>query len=149
MEKDLFRIYFVSEEDSYDPKRECRAWKWESDYLPSQTLMDAFEHASFPKKEARFVNLFCDGGLQKEAIRRVRSSQKPVIAMGDKVERILNRFGISHLAMMHPNRCSESMFNRHIEHLIKHSKELHGQDVLPVSKIEAADNKKNVQDHNQ
>ena len=102
MSDGLLRILFVGEEPSKTAKE--RAWKWGDRHLSSKTLLEAFDAAGFPHNQANFENIFEDGVVKKEVVRkvRVRAMSKPVVAMGKKVQSVLNSHGIPHIPMVHP-----------------------------------------------
>ena len=126
----LLRILFVGEEPSKTALE--RAWKWGDDHLCSKTLLEALDAADFPRNQANFENIFEEGVIKKEIIRkvRVRGMTKPIVAMGRKVENALNKHGVAHIPMIHPaargeNRGKE-LYQSHVKDIINQVKERYG-----------------------
>jgi len=127
---DLLKILFVGEEPSKTAIE--KAWKWGDDHLCSKTLLEALDAAEFPRDQANFENIFHEGVVNKENIRRVRvrAMKKPVVAMGRKVQDALNSHGVPHIPMIHPAARGEirkkESYQSHVKEIITQVKEKYG-----------------------
>jgi hypothetical protein len=93
-------VLFVGEEPSETAK--ANGWKWGDGHLCSKTLLEAFDFAGFPRHKAEFLNLFTDGQINKKNLNQIRASLTPVVGMGNKVQKVLNRYGVRHIPLIHP-----------------------------------------------
>ena len=123
MSDGVLRILFIGEEPSKTATE--KAWKWGDMHLCSKTLLEAFDAAGFPHNQANFENIFENGEVKKEVVRkvRVRAMSKPVVAMGKKVQKVLNSHGIPHIPMIHPAARGEirktENFQAHVQEVIE------------------------------
>jgi hypothetical protein len=82
--------------------------RWESGRLAARTLHDALREAGLEPAEQRYLNAFLDGEgwiLDPAALATVRAladAGMPVIGMGRRVQAVLARAGVLHLALVHP-----------------------------------------------
>lgn len=126
---DSLNILFVGEEPSKTAIE--KGWKWGDDHLCSKTLLEALDAAEFPRDQANFENIFYEGVINKENIRRVRvrAMKKPVVAMGRKVENALNQHGVPHIPMIHPAARGEirkkELYQSHVKEIITQVKDRH------------------------
>ncbi len=89
---------FVGEERSQ--KAIDMGVRWKDGRLAAAQLFDALEACGIDPAAQRFLNLF-EGELD-ENLRRIRRAKKRVVAMGRRVQEVLDFHGIKHLEIVHP-----------------------------------------------
>lgn len=95
------RYLFVGERPS--PTALRRGWTWESGRLCAKQLFDSLRECGLDPARQRFVNLLDDAGVvNPAALRKVRRTRLPVVAMGKLVQRALSGRGVSYTAIPHP-----------------------------------------------
>jgi hypothetical protein len=103
------RFLFVGEQPSKTADE--RKWTWESGRLSAKTLFDALRACGIDPERCGFVNAFCDhsygpDGYEIEVrVRLLRATARAglkLVAMGDRVSKLLDTNGIEHITIRHP-----------------------------------------------
>lgn len=101
------KYIFVGERPS--PRAVSLGITWKDGGLAGKQLFDALAANNIDSSQQRFDNIFvsvCTGPetVCYKAIRRIRkaSKQRKVIAMGKKAEKVLTRYGIPCIMIIHP-----------------------------------------------
>jgi hypothetical protein len=92
------KIVFIGEERSETAKR--MKVRWEDGRLAAKQLFDAFEVCGWSPAQCVFFNLFERGAGKKLAAHQ--AAGRPMIAMGQKVQRQLTKRGVKFVPMVHP-----------------------------------------------
>ena len=70
---------------------------WADGRLAAKQLFDALNHCGIDPKKCEFCNIFETGGRTK-----AKKFKGSVVAMGNKVQKELNKLKVSHLCIVHP-----------------------------------------------
>lgn len=94
------KIIFVGEEPSQTAIK--MGVTWNDGRLSAKQLFDAFEANGFDYSQVEFDNLFKNKKVRKMFLKKLKKEQRPIVAMGRKVQKVLEANGIAHTKMVHP-----------------------------------------------
>ena len=95
------KIIFVGEEPS--KKAIEMGVTWEDGRLAAKQLFDAFERIGFDVQNAEFVNLFEQGAVRLDVLRKLKEiTRTDIVGMGKKVQLELLKNKIKHWKLIHP-----------------------------------------------
>ena len=91
---------FIGEEPS--PTAIKMQVTWADQRLAAKQLFDAFEANNFDPSNIEFDNLFKNNKVRKKILNQLKKEKRPIVAMGKKVQKVLEENGIAHTKMVHP-----------------------------------------------
>tara|TARA_X000000950_G_C13698356_1_gene571102 strand:+ start:62 stop:427 length:366 start_codon:yes stop_codon:yes gene_type:complete len=110
------RVIFVGEEPSALALK--MGVTWEDGRLAAKQLFDGFQAIGFDPSEAEFINLFNKGREDQRVLSLLKSADMPIVAMGRKVQKSLDRHDIKYIPIVHPAaRGKIRKKERYISHL--------------------------------
>lgn len=99
--KQKLRLIFIGEEPS--PTAIKKGWTWYDRRLASKTLHDALDASGFDIDRI-FHNLFDEGQVRQKVLDHIKIPSRNfyIIALGNKVQRVLRKEKIKFTPMIHP-----------------------------------------------
>jgi uracil-DNA glycosylase len=124
------RILFIGEKPS--PLAFKKGWTWRDKRLASKTLHDALAANGLSRKlDVDFYNLFGDepDAAERaedtrllEIMRRRLAEGRQIVALGQKVHRLLDKAGVVHVTVRHPAARgagrSTKVYNDHVKEVL-------------------------------
>jgi hypothetical protein len=115
---------FVGEERSPTAVRMGVTWK--DGRLAAIPLFEGLRACRLEPKAQEFCNLFygkkCDR-VNKKVLHAIKSSPHPIVALGNRVQRVLTEKGVQHIQLVHPAaRGRIRKRERYIAHVVERLK---------------------------